>query len=113
MTVSCVLFIQMGLSGAIQERLKLRSEIMSCPKCASFWSVLAYLLVTGNRILPSVATSFVSSYCALWLSLLYDALAKLYNACYDAISETTDTSKDAKAGTAEDATGYTDEVSQM
>ena len=97
LTVSCVLFVQMGLSRAIQERMGFRSEILSCPKCASFWSVLAYMIITRHGILASVAASFLSSYSALWLSLIYDALAKLYNTCYDAISETDDAAKDAEA----------------
>lgn len=108
-TISCVLFVNMGLSRAIQERIGFRSEILSCPRCCAFWSVLAYLLVTGNGILQSVAASFLSSYSALWLSLVYDALARLYNHCYDAISET-DASKDATAATDESETA-TDEVS--
>lgn len=103
-TVSCVLFVQMGLSQAIQERMGFRSVVLSCPKCATFWSVLAYSLITGNGILPSVAASFVSSYCALWLSLLYDALAKLYNSCYEAITETDDTAPDAETDDTETAT---------
>ena len=103
-TVSCVLFVQMGLSKAIQERIRFRSVVLSCPKCATFWSVLAYSLITGNGILPSVAASFVSSYCALWLSLLYDALARIYNSCYEAITETDDTAPDAETDDTETAT---------
>ena len=109
-TASCVLFVQMGLSRAIQDVAGFRSEILSCPKCSTFWSVLVYLLVTGNGIVESVAASFISSYSALWLSLLYDALAKLYNDCYEAISETDDASTDAEAG-ADGAETPADEVS--
>ena len=113
LTVSCVLFVQMGLSQAIQERIRFRSVVLSCPKCATFWSVLAYSLISGKGVLPSVAASFVSSYSALWLSLLYDALAKLYNTCYEAISETNDTDPDAEAGPDEHAEAADDEVSEM
>jgi hypothetical protein len=95
-TVSCVLFVQMGLSHAIQERMGFRSEILSCPRCCTFWSVLAYLILSGRGVLAAVAASFLSSYSAMWLSLLYDALARLYNACYDAISEP-DSASDAEA----------------
>jgi len=109
-TASCVLFVQMGLSGAIQDVVGFRSEILSCPKCSTFWSVLVYLLVTGSGIVVSVAVSFLSSYSALWLSLLYDALAKLYNDCYEAIYETDDASADAEAG-ADGSETATDEVS--
>ena len=111
-TASCVLFVQMGLSGAIQERLGFRSKILSCVRCSTFWSVLAYSLVSGNGIIPSVAASFFSSYASLWLSLLYDALAKLYNSLYESITETNDTPEDAPATTDGPETA-TDEVSQM
>ena len=111
-TVSCVLFIQMGLSHAIQERIGFKSEILSCPKCLPFWSVLAYMLLTGRGILQSIATSFLSSYSALWLSLVYDALAKLYNSCYEAITETDDTAQDAEA-TADGSEAGPDAVPKM
>ena len=110
LTVSCVLFIQMGLSQTIQECIGFRSKILSCQKCLSFWLVMAYMLLTGHGILQSVAASFLSSYSALWLSLIYDALAKLYNSFYDAITETDDTSQDAEATTVDSETA-TDEVS--
>ena len=111
-TISAVLFIQMGLSSAIQEFLHFRSRIASCPKCVAFWSVLAYCLLTGNGIVVSVAASFISAYVALWLALLYDALAVLYNYAYESITKTDDTAQDAKAnqGESNKATA-TDEVS--
>lgn len=112
-TVSCVLFIQMGLASEIQKRIRFRLTILSCPKCATFWSVLAYLLIGGNGIILSVATSFISAYSALWLSLLYDILAKIYNVCYEAITETDDTPTDAQAGAHDTEAGAADEVSKM
>ena len=112
-TVSCVLFVQMGLSHAIQDKLKFRSEILSCPKCLSYWSVMAYMLLTRHGVIQSIAASFLSSYAALWLSLIYDALAKFYNSCYDAISETTDTPEDAEADATTDTASATDEVPEV
>ena len=90
-TVSCVLFIQLGLSGAIQELVQVKLRIASCPKCLTFWSCLATLLVHGHGLLESVAASFISSYLALWLCLLYDMLALLYNYIYEQITQTNDT----------------------
>ena len=60
----------------------------------------------------SVAASFISAYVALWLALLYDALAVLYNYAYESITKTDDTAQDAKAnqGESNKATA-TDEVS--
>ena len=96
-TVSAVLFVQMGLSKAIQGFFNIHSKIASCPKCASFWSVLAYCLATKQGLLVSVAASFISAYAALWLSLLYDALALLYNNAYEYITKTDGTAEDAEA----------------
>ena len=101
LTVSAVLFVQMGLSEAIQSVLRFKSRILSCPRCASFWAVLAWSLLHRNPVLPSVAASFLCSYLSLWLALAYDAVAVIYNKAYGKIS-TTDTSE---AGA--------DEVSQL
>lgn len=103
-TVSAVLFVQMGLSDAIQRTVHVRSRIASCPKCLAFWSTLAYCLLTKNGFIVSVATSFICSYAALWLALLYDALALIYNSAYESITETSGTPTDAEAGEGESST---------
>jgi len=113
-TISAVLFVQMGLSSAIQEILHIRLKIASCPKCATFWSVLAYCLLTRHGVVESVAASFISSYIALWLALLYDALAGIYNRAYESITQTDGASKDDEAGQDEPAQAPgSDEVSEM
>jgi hypothetical protein len=91
LTLSSVLFVQMGLSEAIQKFVGFRSTLLSCPRCVSFWSVLAWFIFKGYGILPSVATSFISAYSALWLSLLYDAIAVIYNRAYEKVSTGEDT----------------------
>ena len=110
-TISAVLFVQMGLSSAIQATLHFRSKIASCPRCVCFWSVLAYCLLTENGVIVSVAASFISAYAAQWLALLYDALALLYNSIYESITETDDTATDAEASTTTNEATATDEVS--
>lgn len=110
--VSCVLFVQMGLSGAIQKALHISIGIVSCPKCLTLWICLAYLVIRGYGIIISVTAAFILAYCALWLSLLHDALAVLYNRAYDKLSQTDDTSEDAEAGDSDSET-YSDEVSKM
>ncbi len=102
-TISAVLFVQMGLSSAIQDVLHFYFKIASCPKCATFWSVLAYCLLTRKGFVVSIAASFISAYVALWLSLLYDALALLYNYAYEYITEPDGTSSDAEADKDESA----------
>ena len=102
LTLSAVLFVQMGLSEAIQGVLRFKSRILSCPRCCTFWSVLAWSLLHRCAIVESVAVSFLSAYFALWLALLYDAMAVKYNKTYGKISTEADTDK---AGA--------DEVSQL
>ena len=52
---------------------------------------MACLLIKGYDVVSVTAASFLSSYCALWLSLLYDILARRYNRIYERITETEDT----------------------
>ena len=93
LTVSAVLFVQMGLSAAVQDLLRIKFRVVSCPKCLTFWSVLAWSLTHGGAIVESRAASFLSAYTALWLALLYDAIAVLYNKAYDKVSPTDNTDK--------------------
>lgn len=111
-TTSCVLFIQMGLSGEIQERLGVQSRVLSCPKCMTFWSVLAWMLCARAGLVLSVAASFICAYAALWAALILDGLTALYNHLYDTITKTTDTSETPEAQPGDhDQEADTDEVS--
>lgn len=113
-TVSCVLFVQMGLADAIKEAVHIRLRIVSCPKCLAFWVCLAWTLAHEYGLVLSVATSFLCSYCALWIALLYDSLAKIYNYLYEQITTTQDTSEDAEgADCPADTETLGDEVSKM
>ena len=109
LTVACVLFISMGLEGEVERILELRFRILSCPKCSTFWSVLVLNLVSGYGIVRSISVAFLCSYAALWLTLLLDALATLYNKLYEQISNP-DTSE---ADSDETAEADHAEVSQM
>lgn len=111
-TVSCVLFVQMGLSDAVQETLRFRSRIASCPKCLTMWTNLAYMLLTRHMLVESVAVSFICSYAALWLALIYDILATLYNYIYDSITEKADSAEASAEVESSEASG-TDAVSEM
>ena len=104
-TVSCVLFVQMGLSDAIQDSFRFKSRIVSCPKCLAMWTNLAYLLMQGHGIVISVATSFICSYCALWLSLVYDTVAMIYNYLYESITKKTDAAEGSTEATADETSG--------
>ncbi len=99
-TVACVLFVQMGLSDAIAGVFRAKFRILSCPKCTTFWMVLSWSIAHAYDPLQSVAASFISSYCALWLALLYDMLATLYNKLYEQVSNSPDSAKEAGMGEA-------------
>ena len=109
--VSCVLFVQMGLSSAVQETLHIRLRFLSCPKCLTWWICMAYLVTHDYGIILSVAASFILAYCALWLALAHDALATLYNKAYEQLSQTDGTPETPEACHAEGS--GTDEVPQM
>ena len=96
-TLCCVLFINMGLSGAIQKVLHVKVAPLSCPKCLTFWFCLAYFLINTKEILFSVTASFIASYLALWLTLVYDLLALLYNKLYGTITKNSETPTDSDA----------------
>ena len=113
-TISCVLFVQMGLSKAIEGLFHTRFLVLSCPKCLSMWVCLFYLILNDYGLVLSVATSFIASYCALWLSLLYDAVAILYNYLYEQITKPQDTSTDAeRPESSTDIQADSNEVSKM
>ena len=113
-TVSCVLFVQMGLSRVIEGILHLRFIVLSCPKCLTMWFCLFYLVLNNYSPLLSIATSFIASYCALWLSLFYDAVAIFYNYLYEQITQTQDASEDAeRSESSTDAQADSNEVSTM
>lgn len=113
-TISCVLFIQMGLSEAIQDFLHIKVGVVSCPKCLTWWICLAALVGSDYGIIESVAASFIASYVATWLALVYDALAILYNYIYEQITQNPDASTAAeRPESPADLQADSDEVSQM
>ena len=93
--VSCVLFINMGLSEAIQDIFRLNIRIISCVKCCTFWFSLAFLLINGAGLFASVAASFLLSYAALWLDLGLSYLNTIYNRLYEQINSTEDAKPEA------------------
>ena len=61
--------------------------IISCPKCLTCWSVMAYQLVTNCNPLLSLAIALLCSYLALWLNLIMYAIDTLYNRIYGKIED--------------------------
>lgn len=89
---SCVAVNHLGLVGKLEEIMG-ELPIINCPKCLTFWSVLAYMMShVGFADMPKViAASFLFAYLSLWLQLLLAFTDRLFNMLYDKIHPTTDT----------------------
>jgi hypothetical protein len=78
---SCVMSIHMGLIDAFIEAYNTKNTdvpIITCPKCLTFWCVLAYMIISKGDVVHSIATSFLASYTAIWLDLLLGKLDGIY-----------------------------------
>lgn len=85
----CVMAIHMELVDAILGVLRItrRVPIITCPKCAVFWSVLFYALCKSSDILLDIATSFLASYLAVWFDLYLGYMQNCYEKIYKEISK--------------------------
>ena len=86
----CVTMNHLGLIGAVEDVIHRKLWIVDCPKCSTFWSVLAYTAITTQDIITPLAISFLSSYIALWLELLEGFIDTLYLNLYEQIYNTSD-----------------------
>ena len=99
MTFALILFSatavnHLGLVAAVEKSVRHRLPVFNCPKCLTFWSVLAYGGLSGDgmaanpSVLPwLVATAFLCAYLAIWLELLMYAIDTLYNRIYGKIKD--------------------------
>lgn len=116
--VACTSANHLGLIAAVESLLHRRLPVVSCPKCFTFWSTLAYLLtcflVGGDAPLRGghiavllsaaprmLAVSFLAAYSALWLELIMYFIDTIYNSIYDQISKDNREETDGE-GTGED-----------
>ena len=86
----CVTMNHLGLIGAVEDVIHRKLWIVDCPKCSTFWGVLAYTAITTQDIITSLAISFLSSYAALWLELFEGFIDTLYLKIYGKIYNTSD-----------------------
>ena len=101
---TCVTANHLGLVKAIEEAAQRELRIVNCPKCFSFWSVLAYTIITSRNVITSLAISFLASYSALWLELLEGYIDTLYTKVYEKIYPTySDNPSAADAGNGDSA----------
>ena len=96
----------LGLIAAVERVVRHRLPILNCPKCLTFWSVLAYglsgdgLLAALPSFLPRlIAISILCSYLAVWIELSEGLIDKLYDYVYRKIYPTADTADADQAGT--------------
>lgn len=92
---ACTAANHLGLVTAIERRVGLLLPVLGCVKCATFWCTLLWLVarsVCGDGIaattqaLPAIlATSFLSSYLAIWLELGMAYIDTLYNRIYNSL----------------------------
>lgn len=73
----------MGLVEAVEGVIKHKIPIVNCSRCLTFWSTLAYTLLSGWSVIPSVAVSFAAAYVAMWLELGLGLIDILYNKTYE------------------------------
>ena len=91
---ACTAVNHLGLIAAVGRVVRHPLPIVSCPKCLTFWSILAY----GAAAVPSgslqglaaavarlLAISLLCSYLAIWLELVMYAVDTIYNRIYEAI----------------------------
>lgn len=75
----------LGLIKAIEDTIERELKIVNCPRCLSYWGVLAYTIITSCELIPSLAISFLASYIAIWIELFEGFIDTLYNKLYDKI----------------------------
>lgn len=81
--LSCVLFVHLGLGATICRIIRLDIYLLKCPRCMTFWSILAYtLFATDYGWEVCISSSFVASYLSLWADLVFKKIAEVYEKLY-------------------------------
>lgn len=85
----CTAVNHLGLISAIERVIKHSLPVINCPKCFTFWSVLAYEVwyVGFPDIHIAFAISLLCSYLTIWLELIMYAIDTLYNRIYGKIEK--------------------------
>ena len=109
MDVAAVVFFSttvnhLGLISAIESSIKHRLWILDCPKCLTFWGILALglsgdgLSAPPSSLLRLLAISILASYSAIWLELIEGIIDRLYDYIYGKIFTTADPAGADEAG---------------
>lgn len=73
--------------GLIEKLSELSVEVAKCPKCTTFWIVLASLLLNGCEFIASITLAISMAYLSFWVGFLLIALQKLYNWIWEKINK--------------------------
>lgn len=73
--------------GLIEKLSELSLEVAKCPKCTTFWIVLASLLFNGCGFVAAVTLSIVMAYLSFWAGFILVALQKLYDFVWEKINK--------------------------
>lgn len=101
--IACIVFVctavnHLGLIKAIEGIIKREIPIVNCPKCASFWATLTYLLLGTKGNLMEIplwlAISLLCSYLAIWLELIMYSIDTLYNRIYGILENNNEEERD-------------------
>lgn len=115
----------LGLVAAAEGVIRYRLPVLNCPKCATFWLVLAYgfgceiyftathHFVDANdmvaclfeHILELFAAAFLSAWSAIWLDLVMGIIDQLYIKIYDTIYSTADNADTDTVDSADSVSG--------
>ena len=84
-TFAVVAVNHLGLVAAIERTIKHRLPIVNCPKCMTFWTVLAYgLWDVGISDVPlTTAVALLAAWAAIWLELAMGFIDQLYLTLYN------------------------------
>lgn len=103
--LACTTANHLGLIGAVKKVIgRDRLYVIDCPRCLTFWCVLAYgLSGDGFAANPSclarlLAISFIAAYSAVWLELAEGIIDRLYDYVYEQICTTGDKTDADQAG---------------
>lgn len=97
MDIACIVLAStavnhLGLIAAVERIIRHSLPVIRCPKCLTFWSVLAYGIAAQRCASPHVvprllAISLLCSYLAIWLELIMYSIDTLYNRIYGILKD--------------------------
>jgi len=88
LTVAAVLANHLELIGTMEKVVRHKLPVLNCPKCLTFWLVLAclisrYDIATYWTVI--VTTSFLAAFAAKWIELLFGYIDTRYDKIYEKI----------------------------